>query len=102
VTADVPRKPVGERESRDIAWAFLVKSFGDQMPNGGWELTEQQEHHAAWSLAHEWRPWKSTTPPKGVPARTTVVVSKWGGDPWLAWFGRRVAEQIAQGGPTLG
>jgi len=91
-----------EEQAREIASAFLADRF-DEIRTGEWVVTGMQEHETAWSVTYLSRAFiESGRISDALAGNGPVVVPKSGADPWLAWSGRPVEEQIAGGRPTLG
>ncbi|MFE9693609.1 YrhB domain-containing protein [Micromonospora sp. NPDC005806] len=89
-------------EAREIAFAFLADR-GDKIRTGEWVITGGREHETAWSVGYQSRAFiESGDIHDSLVGNGPVVVPKSGPDPWLAWSGQPVEEQIAEGRPTLG
>ncbi|MFI6272826.1 YrhB domain-containing protein [Micromonospora zamorensis] len=75
----------------------------DEIRAGEWVITEARERETAWSVGYQSRAFiESRRISDALVGNGPVVVSKSGAEPWLAWSGRPVEEQIAEGRPTLG
>ncbi|MET8088508.1 YrhB domain-containing protein [Micromonospora sp. NPDC005237] len=91
-----------DQDAREIALAFLADRMGE-VRAGEWVITGVREHEAAWSVGYQSRAFiESGRISDALVGNGPVVVPKSGADPWLAWSGRPVEEQIAEGRPTLG
>jgi hypothetical protein len=92
---------VTDEEARELAFAFLAKQ-SDHLRTGEWVITGAEEHETAWSVSYQSRAFIETGDiTRSLVGNGPVVVPKSGADPWLAWSGRPVEEQIAEGRPTL-
>jgi Immunity protein 35 len=91
-----------DEEAREVAFAFLADRI-DHIRTGEWVITGAREHETAWSVSYQSRAFtESGDIHNALAGNGPVVVPKSGADPWLAWSGRPVEEQIAEGRPTLG
>lgn len=91
-----------DEEARELAFAFLADR-SDQIRTGEWVIVGTREHEAAWSVGYQSRAFiESGDISRALVGNGPVVVPKSGADPWMAWSGRPVEEQIAEGRPTLG
>jgi len=91
-----------DEEAREVAFAFLADRT-DHIRTGEWVITGAREHETAWSVSYQSRAFiESGDTHNALAGNGPVVVPKSGADPWLAWSGRPVEEQIAEGRPTLG
>ncbi|QGN48089.1 hypothetical protein GKC29_15420 [Micromonospora sp. WMMC415] len=75
----------------------------EKIRTGEWVIIGAREHETAWSVGYQSRAFiESRDIPDSLVGNGPVVVPKSGAEPWLAWSGRPVEEQIAEGRPTLG
>ncbi|WP_328321896.1 YrhB family protein [Kribbella sp. NBC_00382] len=93
---------VTDEEARELAFAFLADG-SDHVRTGEWVIVGAEEHEIAWSVSYQSRAFiESGDISRALAGNGPVVVPKSGADPWLAWSGRPVEEQIAEGRPTHG
>ncbi|MEV6368794.1 YrhB domain-containing protein [Micromonospora musae] len=91
-----------DEEAREVAFAFLADRT-DKVRAGEWVIIGAWEHETAWSVGYQSRAFiESGDIHDSLVGNGPVVVPKSGADPWLAWSGRPVEEQLAEGRPTLG
>lgn len=90
-----------DEEARELASAFLADR-SDHFRTGEWVITAVEEHETAWSVGYQSRAFLETGDiSRSLVGNGPVVVPKSGANPWLAWSGRPVEDQIADGRPTL-
>ncbi|MFF4875283.1 YrhB domain-containing protein [Micromonospora sp. NPDC000668] len=90
-----------DEEARGIAFALLADRIGE-IRTGEWVITGARGHETAWSVSYQSRAFiESGRVSDALAGNGPVVVPKSGADPWLAWSGRPVEEQIAEHRLTL-
>ncbi|MFF0366955.1 YrhB domain-containing protein [Micromonospora sp. NPDC005087] len=90
-----------DEEASEIAFAFLADRV-DEIRTGEWVIAGTREHETAWSVSYQARAFiESGRIADALAGNGPVVVPKSGVDPWLAWSGRPVEEQIAEHRLTL-
>jgi hypothetical protein len=93
---------VDEDQAKRVASEFLAERF-EEFRSGEWVVTRADEYDAAWSVGYQVRLFtESGRIVDSLAGNGPVVVPKSGEQPWVAWSGRPVEEQIAEGRPTLG
>ena len=93
---------VNEAHARQIASDFLTQ-LCEEFRSGEWVLTVAKEYDTAWAVGYQALAFvESGNVRDSLAGNGPVVVPKSGEQPWMAWSGLPVAEQIARGRPSLG
>jgi len=93
---------VNEAHARQIASDFLTQRF-EEFRSGDWVLTVAEDYDSAWAVGYQALAFvESGNVLDSLAGNGPVVVPKSGAQPWMAWSGLPVGEQIARGRPGLG
>jgi hypothetical protein len=92
---------VNETQARQIAADYLTQ-LSEEYRSGDWVQTDAEEYATAWVVAYQTRAFMETGRLSDrLAGNGPVVVPKSGGEPWMAWSGLPVADQLARGRPGL-
>jgi hypothetical protein len=88
---------VDEAHARKVASDFLAQRC-EEFRCGNWVLTVAEDHDTAWAVVYQAIAFvESGNVLDCLVGNGPVVVPKSGAQPWMAWSGLPVGEQIARG-----
>src|SRR5258708_3959019 len=88
---------VNQTQARQIAAEYLTQ-LSEEFRSGNWVLSVAEEYATAWAVGYQTRAFMETgSLSDRLAGNGPVVVPKSGGEPWMAWSGLPVADQLARG-----
>jgi hypothetical protein len=84
-----------------MASDFLAQ-LSEEYRSGDWVLTVAEDYDTAWAIGYQALAFvESGNIVDSLVGNGPVIVPKSGAQPWMAWSGPPVGEQIARGRPSL-
>ncbi|MFN8075782.1 MAG: YrhB domain-containing protein [Kineosporiaceae bacterium] len=90
-----------EEEARQAATSLLSQHFAE-FATGRWVVSGVEEHDGAWAFFYNTRGYVQTRDPRqALAGNSALVIPKDGQEPWFAWAGADLTDQIALGRSAL-